>query len=161
MAVRTGDEIVVIKQNISGEETWRYSGVVTEINQKTITLEAFFNRDDMPFHGIMLCRGDRFIETYFSDRWYNIFEIFDHQANRQKGWYCNITRPAVFTDGMISYVDLALDLLVFPDFTQLVLDEDEFDLLAISEMEKAQARLALHELQQRFALKSASPTSGQ
>ena len=52
---------------------------------------------------------------------------------------------------MLSYVDLALDLLVFPDGSQLVLDEDEFAALNLSPSEQAAARQALAELQSSFS----------
>jgi len=144
------DQITVIKQNPAGEETWRYAGRVLEQNENSVRLEAFFNRDDMPFHGLHLKRGDRFVETYFSDRWYNIYEIFDRDSHQRKGWYCNVTRPAVIEKDKISYVDLALDLLVFTDQRQLVLDEDEFAMLEISPEEAQTARQALRELQALF-----------
>ena len=145
------DQITVIKQNIAGEETWRYEGRVLEHMEKLVRLEAFFNRDDMPFNGMLLKRGDRFVETYYSDRWYNIFEIFDRDSSERKGWYCNVTRPAEIYQDKILYVDLALDLLVFADMHQLVLDEDEFAALKISPEEALSARQALRELQALFA----------
>jgi predicted RNA-binding protein associated with RNAse of E/G family len=145
------DPITVIKQNPAGEETWRYEGRVLEHRENSLRLEAFFNRDDMPFHGLLLKRGDRFVETFFSDRWYNIFEIFDRDSSERKGWYCNVTRPAEIDRQKISYVDLALDLLVFADKRQLVLDEDEFAALEISPEEALTARQALRELQALFA----------
>lgn len=146
-----GDQVTIIKQNPAGEETWRYEGRVLASTPNGVRLEAFFNRDDMPFHGIILKRGDRFIETYYADRWYNINEIFDRDTNERKAWYCNVTRPAVIENGKISYADLALDLLVFADFRQLVLDEDEFAALNLSPEEADTARQALQELQALFA----------
>lgn len=116
-----------------------------------ILLEAFFDRSDRLFCNMWLKKGDRFLEVYFSDRWYNIFEIHDRQDDHLKGWYCNVTRPTVFEDGRVSYVDLALDLLVYPDLHQLVLDEDEFDALQLDEPTALQARCALQELQALFS----------
>jgi protein associated with RNAse G/E len=114
-------------------------------------IEATFNRPDTPFHGILLKQGDRFVETYDSTQWYNIFEMYDRDDGARKGWYCNVTRPAVFADGLITYVDLALDLLVYPDGRQLVLDEDEFAALNLEPAEQDRARQALMELQDRFS----------
>ena len=111
-----------------------------------ILLEAFFNRPDMLFHGMLLGQGDRFIELYFSDRWYNIFEIHDRETDNLKGWYGNITFPADFSIGEITYIDLALDLLVYPDGRQLVLDEDEFALLDISDEVRKNAQQGLGDL---------------
>ena len=145
------NDVVVIKRNIDGQETWRYDGRILERGQNWLLLEAFFNRQDTPFHGIILARGDRFLETYYSDRWYNIFEIHDRLSGDLKGWYCNVTRPALFEETQVSYIDLALDLLVYPDQTQLVLDEDEFAQLPIDESTRQKALAALQELQTLFA----------
>jgi len=142
--------ITVLKLNLAGQETWRYTGRVLERHADRIVLEAHFNRDDIPFHGILLRRGDRFVETFYSDRWYNVFEMHDCDDDRLKGWYCNIGRPADIGEETVSYIDLALDLLVYPDGRQLVLDEDEFGELALSPEVFRQARQALEELQTSF-----------
>ncbi|HVN53037.1 MAG TPA: DUF402 domain-containing protein [Anaerolineaceae bacterium] len=149
------DDIVVRKLNYWGEETWRYSGKVLERGAEAVRLEAFFNREDLPFHEIVLGKGDRFVETFFSDRWYNIFEIHDRADGRLKAWYCNVGRPAVIRDGEVSYVDLALDLLVYPDGRQLALDEDEFNELPLSPEEQQKCREALAELTAIFHRESA------
>ena len=144
------DNVVVIKQNTDYMETWRYDGRIVKQNPDMVLLEAFFNRSDLTFHGILLKRHDRFLELYFSNRWYNIFEIYDRDNGQLKGWYCNVTLPAEVRDGYITYVDLALDLLVYPDGRQLVLDEDEFDVLKLSEEQKKSALQALEELKSVF-----------
>ena len=53
--------------------------------------------------------------------------------------------------GEISYVDLALDLIVFPDGRQLVLDKDEFTSLEIPEHIRRNALSALTDLQTKFS----------
>jgi uncharacterized protein len=145
------EQIEVIKLNESGEEIWRYKGIALAQNDNSILLDAFFNRDDLPFNGIILARGDRFIEMYYTDRWYNIFEIYDHHTGFLKGWYCNICAPAEFRGGQIRYRDLALDLLVFPDGRQQVLDDEEFIMLQIPREEKERALQALKDLQALFS----------
>jgi uncharacterized protein len=145
------ETLEVIKQNPAGQETWRYSSTLLQRTPTRILLEAFFNREDLPFHGMLLGKGDRFIEVYFNDRWYNIFEIHAREDDGLRGWYANITLPAVFEDSQVSYRDLALDLLVFPDGTQLVLDEDEFAVLNLPAEIHARALTALAELQGLFA----------
>lgn len=82
--------ITVIKQDHSGNETWRYFGNLISRQNNEIKIEAFFDRDDTELEGIILKRGDRFIETYFSDRWYNIFKIQEQTSGLLKCWYCNI-----------------------------------------------------------------------
>jgi len=112
-----------------------------------------FNRDDMPFMDTSLKRGDHFIETYYTDRWYNIFEIYDRDDNVLKGWYCNLTRPAIVVDGRVEYADLFLDLWVGADGAQTVLDEDEFLAAELDEQTRRSARDTLAELQDRFNAK--------
>jgi len=150
MTSTVGDFVDVIKLNTAGQKTWRYRGSLLQVSSSQVVLEAFFDREDMNLHGLVLARGDRFIETYFTDRWYNIFEIHSRDDDTIRGWYCNITRPAKIEDGQISYVDLALDLLVFPDGSQQVLDEDEFERLNISPEVRSQALEAMRELRDQF-----------
>ena len=142
--------IDVIKLNYKGEETWRYSGTVMKKTQSLIVLEAFFDRDITQVEALQLLRGDRFIEFYYNNRWYNVFEIHDPSDNHIKGWYCNICQPAVFSTESVAYRDLALDLLVFPTGRQVVLDEAEFEDLPISPLERNMARTSLNELKRLF-----------
>ena len=143
-------EVTVIKQNLDEQETWRYQARVLQDLRNGILLEAFFNRADMDVHGMTMARGDRFVEVYYTDRWYNIFEIYAHDSGELRGWYCNVNRPARISPQVVSYVDLALDLLVFPGGRQLVLDEDEFAALPLSVDEREQTQAALRELQALF-----------
>jgi hypothetical protein len=135
--------ITVIKKNVQGVETYRYTGRELQRSQNYVLLEALFERPDIPFHEIFLNTGDRFLETYYDDRWYNIYEIHDRQDGNIKAWYCNISYPATIDDDRVSFVDLALDLLVYPDGRQIVLDEDEFIALKISPEDRSNATSAL------------------
>ncbi len=141
------------KKNLASEVVFQYEGEVIKRGENFITLEAFFNRDDMDFMNVILKKGDRFVETFYMDRWYNIFEIYDRDSRELKGWYCNIGKPALIEDQTISYVDLALDLWVAPDGEQTVLDEDELDTLDLPEEVLRRVRESLHELQELFKSK--------
>jgi predicted RNA-binding protein associated with RNAse of E/G family len=146
------EQMTVHKRNAAGEITWSYAGRVLARGDDFVRLEARFNRDDLPFQGIVLKRNDRFVETFFTDRWYNIFEIHDRDDDQVKGWYCNIGKPMVW-DGpdAISYIDLALDLWVAADGSQALLDEDEFEALALDETTRQQALEGLLALKAFFA----------
>jgi protein associated with RNAse G/E len=146
-------DITVLKRDLSGEVTWQYDGRVLKRESDCVVLEAFFDRDDRSFMDVMLKRGDRFVERFCSDRWYNVFEIYDRDDGTFKGWYCNVGYPALFDKDTVSYVDLALDLWVAADGTQTVLDEDEFLALSIDVMTRTRAISALEELKQKFANK--------
>ena len=147
-------QIKVLKKNLADEVTWQYEGTVLHREENQITLEALFNRDDLPFMDITLKRNDRFVETFYSDRWYNIFEIYDRDDGKFKGWYCNIGKPAIIAEDFVSYVDLALDLWVSADGKQTVLDEDELEELRLEVELKQKVYGSLKDLQNFLKLKN-------
>mgnify|MGYP001033217830 CR=1 FL=1 len=147
-------KITVLKKNLAGEVTWQYEGVVLRREPNFVVLEALFNRPDTSFMDIVLKENDRFVETFYSDRWYNIFEIHDRDDGRVKGWYCNVGMPALIEDGVVSYVDLALDLWVSVDGRQTVLDEDEFAELDLDNEVREGAQKGLDELKRYFETKN-------
>lgn len=142
--------IKVQKKNPAGEVTYEYEGVLVMRDETSIKLEALFDRADMPLGDVILKTGDLFVEYYYTDRWYNIFVIYDRADGRIKGWYCNVGKPAVIEDGVVSYVDLALDLWISADGRQTVLDEDEFKKLNLSEELRINALRGLEELKHLF-----------
>jgi len=140
----------VQKRNVKNEVMVEYEGEVLSRDEHFIKLEAPFTRDDMPFMDVVFKKGDRFVEQYYTDRWYNVFAIHDRDDGKVKGWYCNIGEPAVIEDGVVSYVDLALDLWVSVDGKQTVLDEDEFEALNLNEETRLGAMQGLDDLKSLF-----------
>lgn len=141
------ESITIHKLDAHGHEVWAYAARLLARGDGWITVEAAFDRQDVDLHGLMLRRGDRMVERFFADRWYNVFAIHDGDGARLKGWYCNITRPARLLPADVFAEDLALDLLVLPDGSSRILDEDEFEALGLPEEERAMASAAMHELQ--------------
>ncbi|MGW3654488.1 DUF402 domain-containing protein [Streptomyces sp. NPDC005151] len=94
--------------------------------------------------------GDVFTEHYWRDRWFAVKEVRTGEGTL-KGWYCDITRPAVLGDGELLVEDLDLDLWVSADGSSVLrLDEDEFEEsgLAAHDPDAADAaRRALDELE--------------
>ncbi|MBN1427958.1 MAG: DUF402 domain-containing protein [Anaerolineae bacterium] len=140
------DPIIVIKTDHAGREVWRYQGVILERGPHHVKLEARFNRDDLTLDYVTLRRGDRFVETFYDDRWYNLFEVRDKADDHIKGWYVNFARPAHIIDGEVRSDDLALDLWIAPDGHKLILDQDEFDALPIDPVERSAVLDALGKL---------------
>lgn len=142
--------IKIQKKNPAGEVTYKYEGDLLARDENSITLEALFDRADMPFQDVVFKTGDRFVEYYYADRWYNIFAIHDRDDGKVKGWYCNVGMPAIIEDDVVSYVDLALDLWVSVDGQQTVLDEDEFAQLKLDDELSSNALNGLEELKVLF-----------
>ncbi|MBL8046347.1 MAG: DUF402 domain-containing protein, partial [Anaerolineales bacterium] len=136
-------DIVIRKLNLAGEETYRWSGRVLVRTETAVTVEAIFTRAARLELGYTtLEHGDHFIEHFFTDRWYNVYEIYAVGTGALRGWYCNITRPAQISEAELVQVDLALDVWVNVDGTSLVLDEEEFAALPLSEAERHAAYAA-------------------
>lgn len=141
------EEIMVHKLDEKGVEVWRYSGRLLERSETSIILEARYDNEDQDFHGLTLRKGDRFVETFYDDRWYNVFTIYDVISGVLKGWYCNVTRPAKIEAGHVYAEDLALDLVVLPDGKWKVLDEEQFADQVLTLEERQHALNAITELQ--------------
>lgn len=143
-------KLIIIKLDHQGNEVTRYPGEVLLLTGSKVVLKTHFAGNDIDVGGLVLRNGDRLHETFYFQRWYNIFEVYDGDAGRVKGWYCNVGYPAGMDGDILSYRDLALDLVVFPDGRQIILDEDEFEDLHIPLADKENAISALQELQVKF-----------
>lgn len=139
-------KLLVYKLDENGNHVWEYPAVELERGEHCVRLEAFFNRDNLDLGFATFARGDRFIEYFYEDRWYNIFAVYEGKSARLKGWYCNVCRPAVLGESAIYCEDLALDLWVSPAGESIVLDEDEFAALKITAEERIKGLAALNEL---------------
>jgi predicted RNA-binding protein associated with RNAse of E/G family len=133
------------------QKTVIYEGVILVQEPGHLLVHARWERGAMDLGYVVFAPGDHFFEHYYTARWYNIFEVRS-AAGDLKGWYCNITRPALFEGAVLTSEDLELDLFVAPDRTHLLrLDLDEFEALAleVTEPEAYDAALrALHELEE-------------
>jgi uncharacterized protein len=96
-----------------------------------------------------IARGTLSIEYYWLDRWYNVFR-FSTPGGELRNYYCNVNVPPTFSDQVLSYIDLDIDILVNTDFSYSILDLEEFERNAArygySEETQENARRALAEL---------------
>ncbi len=140
------NSLVVKKLNLQHEVVIAYEGCVLEQTPTSLVLEARFNRETMDLGYVVFEHQDRFIERFFADRWYNIFEIHAVHDDRLKGWYCNIVQPAEFGAESVEQVDLALDLWINPDGSYRLLDQDEFEALPLDRLTRLRAQQAVNEV---------------
>jgi protein associated with RNAse G/E len=91
-----------------------------------LTFVGVFDRDVEHADLGTIRRGTVSYEYYWLDRWYNVFRF--HEADgRFRNYYCNINMPPTFEGNVLDYVDLEIDLLVWPGGKVEVLDLDEFE----------------------------------
>jgi protein associated with RNAse G/E len=138
--------VTVYKLDEAGNEVWRYDGRILSRRPEQWTLEAEFRRETTRLGDLTIVAGDRFVETFYADRWYNVFEIHDGHTDELKGWYCNLARPARLEGNAIIQEDLALDLVVYPDGRLEIFDQQEYDGLVLSADERKHVEAGLEEL---------------
>jgi protein associated with RNAse G/E len=63
--------------------------------------------------------------VFWRARWYNVYLNAD-PSGALDHYYCNVGLPPVIDGHTLSFVDLDLDLRIWPDGRREVLDEDEF-----------------------------------
>lgn len=70
-------------------------------------------------------RGTRSREYFWTKRWFSLYRFFDAKG-AVRIEYVNINLPPTLAGTELSFIDLDLDLLLHPDGTHSILDEDEF-----------------------------------
>jgi len=127
------NSLKIIKHHAGSEKIYTWSGQLLSETPVSRHVNAWFNGNPGYIGKVLIELGDRFVESYFTDRWYNFFQIYAGQSDVMKCCYINLSRPAIFYEDRIEWEDLALDLVVFPDGQKELLDQDEFARLNIDE----------------------------
>ena len=143
--------MTVSKLNSLGEIKIQYQGEIVERLSNGIVIQAYWKHPTKDLGYTRFEPGDRFVEYYYSNKWFNIFAITTSGGER-KGWYCNVAEPALIDDDDIQQVDLLLDVWVDTRGKPLILDEDEFEAdTTLTDDQRRGARQGLHDLLQMIA----------
>ncbi|MBL8182878.1 MAG: DUF402 domain-containing protein [Blastocatellia bacterium] len=65
-------------------------------------------------------------ERFWLSRWYNVFR-FEEPDGTLRNHYFNISMPPTFDGSTVEFVDLDIDIVVWPDGRVFTLDLDEFE----------------------------------
>ncbi|MHC5905282.1 ribonuclease FAU-1 family protein [Streptomyces sp. S6] len=136
--------VVLVK---AGRTKIRYPAALLADDSTRITVRApWAGTGTRDFGFVRFEPGDVFTEHYWRDRWYAIKEVRAADGTL-KGWYCDITRPAVRTGTDLTVEDLDLDLWRSADGTAVLrLDEDEFEASGLRQRDPEAAKAATHAL---------------
>ncbi|MBR8640898.1 DUF402 domain-containing protein [Streptomyces tuirus] len=143
-------EIVLVK---AGRTKIRYTGELLADDGTRLAVRAPWAGSGVRDFGFVRFEpGDVFTEYYWRDRWYAIKEVRS-ATGTLKGWYCDITRPAVSSGRELVVEDLDLDLWRSADGTDVRrLDEDEFAESGLGTTDPAAATAALSALDELESL---------
>ena len=126
--------------------TVTYHGELVRAEPDHLLVHARWDRAALDLGYVAFEPGDQFLEHYYTEQWFNIFEIRSIEGEL-KGWYCNVARPAQVAGDVITSEDLELDLFVSPDRQRLLrLDMDEFEARDLASIEPTAHTAALEAL---------------
>ena len=143
-ALEVGTPIEVVKRAPDGSETTRYTGLVgrTRSPSPWIEIEATWTHGAITVSGLAFEPGDALREFFSPAHPFNAFALHS-PSGAFKGWYGNVTFPAFVTSDVASptlvWHDLYLDVVILPDGSMSLLDDDE---LALSGLPQAHPRFA-------------------
>ncbi|GAQ56183.1 DUF402 domain-containing protein [Streptomyces acidiscabies] len=143
MSATSSDPSLEVVLRKAGRTKIRYPATLLSDDGTHITVRApWAGTGTRDFGFVRFEPGDVFTEHYWRDRWYAIKEVRT-STGTLKGWYCDITRPAVRTDLTLTVEDLDLDLWRNASGTDVRrLDEDEFEESGLRDRDPEAAKAA-------------------
>jgi uncharacterized protein len=124
--MESGAEVKVLSRKFDGSVRRSWRARLSKVEGSLVVLDGSF--DDEILHPLLgtIARGTLSTEYFWTDRWFSIFR-FSEPTGRLRNFYCNINTPVQLEAGILTFIDLDIDVLVRPDFSYTVLDEDEFE----------------------------------
>lgn len=125
--IEATEAVTVTKRDWRGQVVYSWQGDVHAREGGHVVLRAVWNGPGTVrvADGVVFDMGDVFYEHYYDGKPYGLWQVLAPDEGALKCWYCNISTPAAFGDGAISFRDLLLDVLLYPDGRREVLDRDD------------------------------------
>lgn len=114
----------VVKLRPDGSEAARYRATGVAAPPGWVAARAVWTFGTVDIGYYTFEPGDVLYEYFSTERHYNLFAIY-RPDGRLVGWYCNVTHPTRVEDGVITWHDLWVDVLVLTDGSIVVVDLDE------------------------------------
>ncbi|MGC2237370.1 MAG: DUF402 domain-containing protein [Pyrinomonadaceae bacterium] len=119
-------EIFINSRKFDGKIHKSWKAELIERNDSLLIFVGEFEKEVKHSNLGVIRRGTISYEYYWLDRWYNIFR-FHEPDGALRNFYCNVNMPPKFENGVLDYVDLDIDILVWKDFKYEILDAGEFE----------------------------------
>ena len=125
--METKDKFITINsRKFDGSITKSWDVEFVERDKCQITFVGEFEKEVVHSQLGVIKRGTISYEIYWFNRWYNVFRFHEPDGGL-RNFYCNISLPFKFTENVLDYVDLDIDILVWKDFSYEILDREEFE----------------------------------
>lgn len=132
-----GTEFAVVKLAPDGSEATRYIAHVLaeDVAPPWVALGATWIRDTVHLDGLDFQPGDTMLEYFSPAHWFNAFAVYGPDGEH-RGWYANVTYPATIDPAqdppVLTWHDLYLDLILLPDGSITIRDEDELEVAGLA-----------------------------
>ena len=103
-----------------------WTGGLISQNDKLLVIVGRFEFDVEHDDLGLIRQGTISFEHYWLDRWYNVFRFHEPDGSL-RNYYCNITMPPTFENGVLDFVDLDIDVVVWLENKYEILDRDDFE----------------------------------
>jgi len=120
-----GEIITVQARKFDGRLHREWQARLVSQDDSLIVVEGVFEDEIRHPQLGLIAPGTLSTEYYWTSRCYSVFR-FRAPGGELRNYYCNINLPAEFDGSVLTFVDLDIDVLVAPDFSLRILDEDEF-----------------------------------
>ena len=131
--------------------SWK-AELLSETDELLILVGEFEKEIYHPLLGVIR-RATVSHEFFWKNEFFNVFRFHEPEGDL-RNYYCNINLPPQFDNGVLDYIDLDIDVLVWKDFSFEILDLDEFETHAVkynySPELRRKAKSALRELLSRI-----------
>lgn len=137
-----GSTVRIVKLEPNGKPRTRYDGDVFATPPGWVATRCTWPHGPMDLGYIDFRDGDYLDEYFALERPYNAMALFRADSTFV-AWYCNVTHPTTIAAGEIHWHDLYVDVIVYPDGSTLVRDEDELDDSGLATSDPALHRMIL------------------
>ena len=110
--------------DLSIRRTWTAELVLQ--SPEALVLEGRFESEVRHSELGLIANGTRSRETFIFGEWFNHFAFFEPDG-QLRNHYFNVSMPVKVAGSEVDYVDLDIDVVVWPEGTVGVLDLDEFE----------------------------------
>lgn len=129
----SGGQIITIAKTHWGQPdpVLTYRGTLLPFDRDDwMAFEALWTSPDVDVEGVLFLQGGKILEYFSKSRRYNVFQVFAPDGTFT-GIYANITAPATLSldivgQPVLTWEDHWLDVVMLPDGSLNVLDEDEY-----------------------------------
>ncbi len=148
------ERMTIRKFTYRGDYVTSWDGDVVERTDEYVLVRAMWTRGSTAVERLVFEPGDLFLEYYYAGRPYSIWGVYTSDGATLKGWYCNICEPLDMGATTFDVRDLLLDVLVYPDGSYSILDEEEYAAAYADDLSPELAHLArraVTEIEQQLA----------